>query len=144
MCAAPFGRYKLSGAHLSFGSFTPGEHLLLQRLAHTQGENAALVSLLEQKQNSHATALVQREKELQAEKDAFVRSVSETCNAFRLRALTAEEHAAGLEAAAAASASAAAAPSQPAEDGVAAAAEPGPSRRPRASTPCTCRCSTPG
>lgn len=75
----------------NFGSFTLSEGLFLQRIAQLQAENAVLLREVGANRDQCTAALVEREKELQTEKDKFMRSVSETCNTFRLRALNAEE-----------------------------------------------------
>ena len=71
----------------NFGSFTLSEGLFLQRIAQLQAENAVLLREVGANRDQCTAALVEREKELQTEKDKFMRSVSETCNTFRLRAL---------------------------------------------------------
>jgi hypothetical protein len=63
----------------TFGTFSRAEVFLLHRIAHLQVENDALTH-----------QLVQRENSLQQEKDSFIKSISATCDAFRVRAVSAE------------------------------------------------------
>jgi hypothetical protein len=80
-----------------FGSFTSTDVVLLQYVGHLQSENARLGRHLADEQTRHTAELVRRENELQAEKDAFMKSVSCTCDSFRLRAAAAETHAEQVE-----------------------------------------------